>query len=300
MPVLRIGHPCLKGGSYTPWASRFKRFLNRKREKRKWLLKALEDGPYVFRNITPTGSTIPRLQDVEDLQGDDLLYYDAEMELINMILLSIPNEIYNSVDSCKTAKEIWARVERLIRGTIQKQVDRETRFTNEFDQFIAEPGESLVSVYNRFAQLMNDLERNNMKFPTVSVNTKFLNSLQPEWLKYKLVNASRSKKLEKSHDPLALVAHMGSSSRNTSSYYVTHPSSVVDYDEEFEKDDVHNRSEDPLASSMLLLAKSITQNFSNPTNNRLRASSNTRNQVVVQGDRVNIQRRNSGNVGRNN
>ncbi|GKB65185.1 hypothetical protein Tco_0921371, partial [Tanacetum coccineum] len=41
-----------------------------------------------------------------------------------------------------------------------------------------------------------------------------------------LLNASRSKKLEKSHDPLALVAHTGSSSRNTSSYYVTHPSSV--------------------------------------------------------------------------
>ncbi|GKB73766.1 hypothetical protein Tco_0935178, partial [Tanacetum coccineum] len=220
--------PMLERGSYIPWASRFKRSLNRKRKNRKWLLKALEDDPYVFRNITPTGSTIPRLQKVEDLQGDDLLYYDAEMELMNMILLSIPNEIYNSVDSCKTVKEMWACVERLMRGTIQNQVDRETRFTNEFDQFVAEPGESLVLVYNRFAQLMNDLEQNNMKFPSVSVNTKFLNSLQPEWLKYmtqvhldkqlivdsfddifdyllqfeKLVNASRAKKLEKYHDPL--------------------------------------------------------------------------------------------------
>ncbi|GJV97338.1 integrase, catalytic region, zinc finger, CCHC-type containing protein [Tanacetum coccineum] len=52
----------------------------------------------------------------------------------------------------------------------------------------------------------------------------------------KLVNASRAKKLEKSHDPLAL-------------------------------DDVHNNSEDPLVSAMLLLTKAITQNFSNLTNN---------------------------------
>ncbi|GJS86575.1 hypothetical protein Tco_0769211 [Tanacetum coccineum] len=251
--------PMLERGSYIPWASRFRRYLNRKRDNRKWLLKALDEGPYVFRQFTPTGATIPRLQTVDDLEGDDLLYYDAEMEVMNMILLSIPNEIYNSVDSCTSAKDMWKRVERLMRGTIQNQVDRETRFTNEFDQFVAEPGESLVSVYNRFAQLMNDLEQNNMKFPTVSINTKFLNSLQPEWLKYvtqvrlakqltvdsfddlfdylsqyeKLVNASRAKKLEKSHDPLALVAHTGSSSRNTSSYYVTHPSSVVDYDEEY-------------------------------------------------------------------
>ncbi|GJV20486.1 hypothetical protein Tco_1369506 [Tanacetum coccineum] len=113
---------------------------------------------------------------------------------------------------------------------------------------------------------MNDLERNNMKFSTGLVNTKFLNSLQPEWFKYvtqvrmakrltvdsfddlfdylsqfeKLVNASRAKKLEKSHDPLALVAHTGSSSKNTSSYYVTHPSSVVDYDEDTINDDQIN------------------------------------------------------------
>ncbi|GJZ60568.1 hypothetical protein Tco_0616384 [Tanacetum coccineum] len=122
-----------------------------------------------------------------------------------------------------------------MRGNIQNKVDKETRFMNKFDQFVAEPGEALVFVYNRFAQLMNYLERNNMNFPTMTINIKFLNSLQPEWLKYvtqvrhakqltvhsfddlfdylqqfeKLVNASRAKKLEKSHDPLALVAHTG-------------------------------------------------------------------------------------------
>ncbi|GJU04587.1 retrovirus-related pol polyprotein from transposon TNT 1-94 [Tanacetum coccineum] len=79
----------------------------------------------------------------------------------------------------------------------------------------------------------------------------------------------KAKKLEKSHDPLALVANTGSSSRQTSSYYVTRPTSVVDYDDEYQQDDVHNNSEDPLVSAMLLLAKAITQNFSNLTNNRI-------------------------------
>nr|GEW48095.1 hypothetical protein [Tanacetum cinerariifolium] len=129
-----------------------------------------------------------------------------------------------------------------MRGTIQNK--KETRFNNEFD---VEPGEALVSVYNRFTQLMNDLERNGIKFPPVTVNTKFLNCLQPEWLKYvtqvrlakrltkhsyddlldclqkfeKLVNASRAKKLKKSHDPLALVAHTGSSSRDEAGVILT-------------------------------------------------------------------------------
>ncbi|GJU37539.1 retrovirus-related pol polyprotein from transposon TNT 1-94 [Tanacetum coccineum] len=137
-----------------------------------------------------TGSTNTKVARCRGSSSDDyVLYYDAEMELMNMILLSIPNEIYNSVDSCKTAKEMWARVERLMSvETIQIQVTEKR----------------------------------------------------------------------------------------------------VDYDEEYEQDDVHNHSEDPLASAMLLLAKAITQNFSNPTNNRLRASSNTRNQAVVQGDREEV------------
>ncbi|GJV61890.1 integrase, catalytic region, zinc finger, CCHC-type containing protein [Tanacetum coccineum] len=205
--------PMLERGSYIPWASRFRRYINRKRENQKWLNKALDE-------------------------GDALLHYDAEIEVMNLILLSIPNDIYNFVDACTSAKDMWKRVERLMRGTIQNQVDRETRFTNEFDQFVAEPGEALVSQFE------------------------------------KLVNASRAKKLEKSHDPLALVAHTGLFSRNISSYYVTHPTSVVDYNDEYQQDVVQTNSEDPLASAML-------------------------NQAIIQGDRVNIQSRNSGNTRRN-
>ncbi|GJU27439.1 gag-pol polyprotein [Tanacetum coccineum] len=149
----------------------------------------------------------------------------------------------------------------------------------------------------------------------VTVNTKFLNYLQPEWLKYvtqvrlakrliedtyddlfdyllqfeKLANVSRAKKLEKSHDPLALVAHTGSSSRITSPYYVTHPSLVVDYDDDYQGDAVQNTFEDPLTSAMIFLAREITQRFSNPTNNRLRTSSNTKNQAIVQADKRTLQ-----------
>nr|GEZ28108.1 hypothetical protein [Tanacetum cinerariifolium] len=193
--------------------------------------------------FVPSDSIVPKLQSAEDLHGDALLHYDAEIELMNLILLSIPNDIYNSVDACTSAKDMWKRVERMMRETIQNKVNRETRFTNEFDQ---------------------------------------------------------AKKLEKSHDPLALVAHTGSSSRKTSSYYVTHPTSMVNYDDEYQQDDIQTNSKYPLTSAMLLLARAITQNFSNPTNNRLRTSSDTRNQAVIQGDRVNIQSRNSGNAGRNN
>ncbi|GJY22259.1 integrase, catalytic region, zinc finger, CCHC-type containing protein [Tanacetum coccineum] len=218
--------------SYIPWASRFRRYLDRKRENQKWLNKAINE-------------------------GDDLKHYEAEIEAMILILISILNDIYNSVDACTTAQAMWQR-------------------------------------------LMNDLEKNGIKFPKVTVNTKFLNCLQPEWLKYvtqvrltkrliedsyddlfdylsqyeKLFNISSVKKLEKSHDPLALVAHTGSSSRIQSPYYVTHPSLVIDYDDDYQGDAFQNISKDPLTSAMMLLARAITQCFFNPTNNRLQNSSN--------------------------
>ncbi|GJS69416.1 retrovirus-related pol polyprotein from transposon TNT 1-94 [Tanacetum coccineum] len=168
--------PMLERGSYIPWESRFKRYLNQNRDNRKWLLKSLDEGPYVI---------------------------NGGHEYKERFRTSIPNEFNNSIDRTLAKKLMWKQsFERLMRGTIQNKVDRETRFMNEFDQFVAEPGEALVSIYNldSFDDLFDYLQQFE-----------------------KLVNASRAKKLEKSHDPLALVAHTGSSSRQTSSYYVTHP-----------------------------------------------------------------------------
>nr|GFB04420.1 hypothetical protein [Tanacetum cinerariifolium] len=158
-------------GSYIPWASHFRRYLIRKRENRKWLNKAVDKGPYVFKSFTPDNSQTPRLQTEDDFIGYGLKHYEAEIEAMNLILISIPNDIYNSVDACTIVEAMWQRVERLMRGTVQNKVDRETRFNNKFDQFVAEPGEAFVSVYNRFAQQMNDLERNGIKFLKVTVNS---------------------------------------------------------------------------------------------------------------------------------
>nr|GEV68297.1 hypothetical protein [Tanacetum cinerariifolium] len=189
-----------------------------------------------------------------------------------------------------------------MQGSTLSVVDMETQFNNEFDQFIVELGESLVSFYNHFSQLMNDLKRNKIKLPIVTINTKFLNCLQPKWIKYvtsvhlakdlttdlyddlfdylqqyeKIFIASRAKKLEKTHDTLALVAHTSSSSQSPPAYYVTRPPSVVDYDDDYQEEIFQNDLEDFLTIAMMLLACAITQCYSTPTNNRLRSSSNIR------------------------
>ncbi|GJU42078.1 integrase, catalytic region, zinc finger, CCHC-type containing protein, partial [Tanacetum coccineum] len=103
------------------------------------------------------------------------------------------------------------------------------------------------------------------------------------------------------HDPLALLVHSNASSSQSHAnssyspqqYYVTHPSSVVDFEDEYQGELQGDSQKDKLITAMMLLARAITQNFSTPTNNRLRTSSNTRNQDVVQDGRVDIQTKNA-------
>ncbi|GKF00384.1 putative RNA-directed DNA polymerase [Tanacetum coccineum] len=194
---------------------------------------------------------------------------------------------------------------------------------NEFDKFEAKEGESLESVYERLSTLVNVMDRNDVRPIKVSINTKFLNSLQPEWSKYVTltrqnkdfsdveydslydallqfephVQESTAKLTAKNHDPLSLIAHSNAySSQSHASplyshspqpYYVTHPSSVVDSEEDYQKELQEDAHEDKLLTTMMLLAREITQKFSTPTNNRLRTSLNTRNQDVIHDGRVN-------------
>ncbi|GJT85371.1 integrase, catalytic region, zinc finger, CCHC-type containing protein [Tanacetum coccineum] len=248
----------------------FQKVPQSKERNRKWINKAIDEGQYVFKNYTPHDFQTSRMQTEDVLTTADLKHYEAEIEAMNLILISISNEIYNSVDACTTAKAM------------------EARFNNEFDQFVAEPGEALVSIYNRFAQLMNDLERNGITFPLVTVNTKFLNCLQPEWLKYvtqvRLAKRLTEDTYDDSFDYLQQFEKLVNASRAKNGC-PQRESSLVDYDDEYQGDAFQNNYEDPLTSAMMLLACAITQRFSNPTNNHLHTSSNTRNQAIVQADK---------------
>ncbi|GJR01200.1 hypothetical protein Tco_0524184 [Tanacetum coccineum] len=121
-------------------------------------------------------------------------------------------------------------------------------------------------------------------------------------------NASKTKRAAKNHDPLALIVHSNayssqshaspSYSHSSQPYYVTHPSSVVDYEEDYQRELQGDAQEDKLITAMMLLARAITYKFSTPTNNCLCTSINTRNQAVIHDGRVDIQTKNAG-YGRN-
>ncbi|GJQ93705.1 hypothetical protein Tco_0004844 [Tanacetum coccineum] len=101
--------------------------------------------------------------------------YITDVKVMNYLLQAIPNDIYNSVDAYKNAKDIWERIKRLMFGSDVTNHVRHSRFMDEFDKFAAKEGESLESVYERLTTLVNIMDRNNVRPIPVSINTKFLN-----------------------------------------------------------------------------------------------------------------------------
>ncbi|GKB42933.1 hypothetical protein Tco_0887875 [Tanacetum coccineum] len=173
---------------------------------------------------------------------------------------------------------------------------RYSRLMDEFDKFAVKERESLESVYERLTTLVN-ISQTGEKV-TYDELYDSLAQFEPR------VQASKAKRATRNHDLLDLIAHSNtyssqspanpSYSQSPQSYYVTHTSSIVDYEEDYQGKLQGDSQDDKLTTAMMLLARAITQKFSTPTNNRLRTSSNTRNQVVIQDGKVDIQTKNAG------
>nr|GEU62432.1 retrovirus-related Pol polyprotein from transposon TNT 1-94 [Tanacetum cinerariifolium] len=93
---------------------------------------------------------------------------------------------------------------------------------------------------------------------------------------------------------------ISSYSHSPQPYYVTHPSLIIDNDDDYQGDIQGDAQEDKLTTIMMLLARDTTRCYSTPTNSRLRTSSNSRNQALIQDGRVDIQSKNVGYAGNEN
>nr|GEV60215.1 hypothetical protein [Tanacetum cinerariifolium] len=150
--------PMLNKENYVPWSSRLLRYA-KSRPNGKLIRNSIINGPYVRRMIPEP----------------------ANDQAIQTILLGLPKDIYAAVDSCKTAQEIWLRVQQMMKGSDIGIQEKNAKLFIEWERFTSTDGESIESYYHRFLKLMKDLKRNKHFLEKIASNLKFLNNLQPEW-----------------------------------------------------------------------------------------------------------------------
>ncbi|GKE12148.1 hypothetical protein Tco_1415699 [Tanacetum coccineum] len=183
--------PMLNKDNYVPWSSRLLRYAKSK-PNRKLLVKSILEGPYQYRmieelgdpNHTPLVLPSSHLQTDDELTATEAKQVEADDQAIQTILMGLPEDIYAAVDSCNSAKEIWLRVQQMMKGTDIGVQEKEAKLLNELERFTSTEGESIESYYHRFAKLMNDLDRNQLTPKKIACNLKCLNNLQPEWKRY--------------------------------------------------------------------------------------------------------------------
>nr|GEV02637.1 hypothetical protein [Tanacetum cinerariifolium] len=134
--------------------------------------------------------------------------------------------------------------------------------------FTSNEGESIKSYYHRFLKLMNDLKRNKHFPEKIASNLKFLNNLQPEWSRH------------------ATIVHQ------TKDLHITGYTQLYDFLKYNQKE---NHLQQPMPNpeditdlttamnmALALMAKAFKLNYSTPTNNNQRISSNPRNKQIAQ------------------
>ncbi|GJY47815.1 hypothetical protein Tco_0437771 [Tanacetum coccineum] len=233
--------PMLATGRYAQWRSRFLRYIDT-RPNGDALRKCILEGPYTPTTViipavpaTDNSLAVPERTTVEtvlNMSPENKAHFESEKEAIHLILTGIGDEIYSTVDACKTAHEMWEAIERLQQGESLNIQDVKTNLFWEFGQFTSHDGETIESYYTRFYKLMNEMIRNNLTVATMQVNVQFLQQLQPEWSRFvtivkqqhkldevsyhklfdilkqyqKEVNELRAERIAKNANPLALVA----------------------------------------------------------------------------------------------
>nr|GEV28285.1 hypothetical protein [Tanacetum cinerariifolium] len=173
--------PMLEKDMYDSWKSQMELYMLN-RQHGQMILKSVKNGPLLWPTIEENGVT--RVKKYSELSTIEAIQADCDVKATNIILQGIPPEVYALVSTHKVAKELWERIQRLMQGTSLTKQEMECKLYDEFDKFAYRKGELLRDFYLRFSLLLNDMNIYNMKLEQFQVNTKFLNTLPPEWSKF--------------------------------------------------------------------------------------------------------------------
>nr|GEZ77282.1 hypothetical protein [Tanacetum cinerariifolium] len=121
------------------------------------ILESVEHGPLLWPTVEEDG--VARLKKYFELSAAEAIQADCDVKATNIILQSLPLEIYALVSTHKVAKDLWELIQMLMQGMSLTKQERECKLYDAFDKFTYQKEETLL-------------------------NTKFLNTLPPKWSKF--------------------------------------------------------------------------------------------------------------------
>nr|GEX85085.1 hypothetical protein [Tanacetum cinerariifolium] len=236
--------PILNKENYVPWSSRLLWYA-KSRPNGKLIHNSILNGPYVRRMIHEPD--------------------DANRE----VTVTKPFICKQTINSLKRNSSILKlMIKQMMKGSNIGIQEKKAKLFNEWERFTSNKGESLESYYHRFLKLMNDLKRNKHFLEKIASNLKFLNNLQPEWSRHVTI-VHQTKDL------------------HTADYTQLYDFLKYNQKENYLQQPMPNPKDitDPTTAmnmELALMAKAFKLNYSIPTNNNQRISSNPKNRQITQ------------------
>ncbi|KAH9704489.1 hypothetical protein KPL70_011489 [Citrus sinensis] len=137
------------------------------------------DGPFMPTFKDEVGDDIPK----PSSQWSELEKRKMSLnsKTMNALFCALDKKEFHRVSSCKSAQEIWDKLEVVYEGTNQVKESKISRYTRQYELFQMEQNENVYSMYTRFTDIVNTLGALGKTFSNSEKVKKIIRSLPKEW-----------------------------------------------------------------------------------------------------------------------
>ncbi|GJU61286.1 hypothetical protein Tco_1243121 [Tanacetum coccineum] len=169
--ISNIKLPILKKEEYDIWAMEMEHYLEYI-DNEVW--KVIQNGNSKKRISTGKDGVVRVLSPVT---AAEIQAVEKERKAKNILLMAIPKEHMRRFHGMDDAKEIWEAIRTRFGGNANSKKMQKAVFKQQFKAFKISNSEGLEKGYDRFQQLLSQLEAHGAEVSTEDANHKFLRSL---------------------------------------------------------------------------------------------------------------------------
>ncbi|GKC85761.1 putative RNA-directed DNA polymerase, eukaryota, reverse transcriptase zinc-binding domain protein [Tanacetum coccineum] len=174
--ISSIKLPILKKKEYDIWAMEMEHYLEYI-DNEVW--KVIQNGNSKNRISTRKDGIVRLLSPVT---AAELQAVEKERKAKNILLMAIPKEHMRRFHGMDDAKENWEAIRTRFGGNANSKKMQKAIFKQQFEAFKISSSEGLEKGYDRFQQLLSQLEAHGAEVSTEGANHKFLISLPAAWI----------------------------------------------------------------------------------------------------------------------
>ena len=134
--------PLFDGKNYAFWEERMRIFIQ-STDFRIWML--IEHGE------------TPSTNSPSEYTGEDFKNLELSAKARNILFCGVNGEDYNKISRCKTAQEMWRKLELTYEGTSQVKQSKIDQLIHEYELFHMKEDEKVEEMFERFSKFINNL-----------------------------------------------------------------------------------------------------------------------------------------------